>query len=101
MNQSNVAILAILQAKPEKAQEVADFLKGALALAEEEPDTCTWFALRLGPLSFGIFDTFKDDKGRQQHLNGPIAAALMANAEELLSVAPDIKQIEVLAAKVN
>lgn len=101
MKQSNVAILAMLQAKPEKAQEVESFLKGALALAEEEPGTCTWFALKLGPLSFGIFDTFNDDEGRQLHLNGPIAAALMANAEELLSVAPDIKQIEVLAAKVE
>lgn len=101
MSNSNVAILAMLEAKPKKAQELEDFLKEALLLAEKEPDTCTWFALKLGPLSFGIFDTFKDDEGRQLHLNGPIAAALMANAEELLSVAPDIKQIEVLAAKVE
>ncbi|PCJ30299.1 MAG: antibiotic biosynthesis monooxygenase [Gammaproteobacteria bacterium] len=101
MSNSNVAILAMLEAKPEKAQELEDFLTGALALAEKEPDTYTWFALKLGPLSFGIFDTFKDDEGRQLHLNGPIAAALMANAEELLSTAPDIKQIEVLAAKIE
>ena len=100
MKESNVAILAKLEAKPDKVQEVADFLKGALPLAQEEAQTNTWFALQLGPSTFGIFDTFADDAGRQAHLNGPIAAALMANAEELLSEAPEILQVTVLAAKV-
>ncbi|TQV75942.1 antibiotic biosynthesis monooxygenase [Exilibacterium tricleocarpae] len=100
MSQSNVGILATLKAKHEKVQEVEAFLKGAITLAEEESGTCTWFALKLGPSTFGIFDTFQNDEGRQQHLNGKIAVALMANAEELMLEAPDIKQIEILAAKI-
>lgn len=68
-------------------------------MAENEPKTLTWFALKIGPSMFGILDTFQNDEGRQLHLSGSIAAALMANAEDLLLDVPDIKQIEVLVAK--
>lgn len=94
-----VGLLARVEAKPGKEQEVQRFLESALGLAEQEPETTAWFAIRLGPSSFGIFDVFPDDSGRQAHLQGPIAAALMANAEELLAEPPDIQQIDVLAAK--
>ncbi|MDQ3691960.1 MAG: antibiotic biosynthesis monooxygenase [Chloroflexota bacterium] len=94
-----VGLLVRLEAKPGKEQEVADFLAGALPLAQNEPDTTAWFATKLGPSTFGIFDVFPDDSGRQAHLNGPIAAALMENAESLLSEAPEITPIEILAAK--
>ena len=95
----HVALLARLEAKPGKENEVADLLKGALTLANAEPATTVWFALRLGPSTFGIFDAFPDEAGRQAHLAGPIAAALMAKAPELLSQAPTIERVEVLAAK--
>ena len=93
------AILARLEAKPGKEDEVASFLEGALPLVEAEPGTITWYAVRLGPSEFGIFDTFESDDGRQAHLNGKVAEALMANAEELFASPPDIKPIDVLAAK--
>ncbi|MBC7892669.1 MAG: antibiotic biosynthesis monooxygenase [Sphingobacteriaceae bacterium] len=95
----NVALLVRLEAKPGKESAVADFLRGGLALAQQEPDTVTWYALQLGPSTFGIFDTFPADEGRQAHLSGPIAAALMANAEELLSQPPTIEMVDLLAAK--
>lgn len=94
-----VGLWAMLEAKPGKEAEVAAFLKSALPLAEAEPETKAWFALRIGPSTFGIFDVFPDDKGRQAHLNGPIAAALMAKAGELLAKPPSIEQIDLLAAK--
>jgi len=74
-------------------------LKGALSLAENEPATVSWFAFRIGKSTFGIFDTFNDEAGRQAHLSGQIAAALMANAPELLSKPPVIEQLDLLAAK--
>jgi quinol monooxygenase YgiN len=95
----NVALLVRLEAKPGKEQEVATLLSGALPLAEQEPATTTWFALRLGPSTFGIFDAFSDDTGRQAHLSGPIAAALMAKAPDLFSKPPQIEKVDVLAAK--
>lgn len=95
-----VALLARLEAKPDKAGAVEALLKSALALANEERLTPVWFAFRLGPTSFGIFDAFASEAGREAHLNGPIAAALMANASELLSAPPQIEEVEVLAAKV-
>jgi quinol monooxygenase YgiN len=94
-----VGLLARIEAKPGKEQEVADFLAGALPLAQDEPDTTAWFATQLGPSTFGIFDVFGDDSGRQAHLNGPIAAALLGRADELLSEPPDIKPVDILAAK--
>jgi quinol monooxygenase YgiN len=94
-----LALLARLEAKPGKEEAVATFLSGALPLAEAEPATTTWFALRLGPTTFGIFDTFPDENGRQAHLSGPIATALMAKASELLSAPPVIERVDILAAK--
>jgi quinol monooxygenase YgiN len=94
-----VGLLVRLVAKPGKEKTVADFLAGALPLAQAEPATVTWFAIKLSDSEFGIFDAFPDDAGRKAHLNGPIAAALMANAADLLAVPPVIEQVEVLAAK--
>ena len=97
----NVALLARLEAKPGKEAAVADLLKSALPLANAEPATTVWFALRIGPSTFGIFDAFADDAGRQAHLAGQIAAALMARAPELLAQPPTIEQVDVLAAKLT
>ena len=94
-----VGLLVRLQAKPGKEAEVARFLESGLALANQESATLVWFALRLGPETFGIFDAFADDAGRKAHLGGPIAAALMAKASELLAQPPQIEQVDVLAAK--
>ena len=93
------ALLARLEAKPGKEQEVADFIKSALPLAQQEAETISWYALQMGPSTFGIFDTFENEEGRKAHLAGPIAAALMAKASELLAKAPVIEQIDVLAVK--
>jgi quinol monooxygenase YgiN len=94
-----LALLVRLEAKPGKESEVARFLEGALPLANQESTTPVWFALRMGPSTFGIFDAFPDEAGRRAHLGGPIAAALMANAENLLSAPPKIEQVELLAVK--
>jgi quinol monooxygenase YgiN len=94
-----LAILALLHARPGKEQEAEDFLKSAQPLAVAEPATTTWYALKLGPASFGIFDTFQDEAGRQAHLTGDIAKALMARAEELFDQSPSIQMVEILASK--
>ncbi len=94
-----VALFVRLEAKNGKEKEVAGFLDQALEMARQEATTPVWFALRLGPQTFGVFDAFKDEAGRQNHLNGPIAQALMANAAELLSAPPSIEQLDVLGAK--
>jgi quinol monooxygenase YgiN len=88
-----------LEAKPGKENEVAAFLKQGLDLANQEASTATWFALRLGRTTFAIFDAFRDEQGRQTHLNGPIAQALMATAPQLLASPPVIEPMEVLGAK--
>jgi len=88
-----------LEAKPGKEEEVAAFLKQAVQLVQKETTTPLWFALRLGKQSFAIFDSFNDEAGRQAHLNGPIAAALMAQAPNLFTGAPVIEQLDVLGAK--
>lgn len=95
----NVALLVRLEAKPGKEAEVESFLKSGLPLAEQEPATTVWFAIRMGPSTFGIFDAFPDDAGRQAHMSGRIAAALMAKAPDLLAKAPVIENVDVLAAK--
>jgi quinol monooxygenase YgiN len=95
----SVGILAKLTAKPGKEVEVEEFLKSALPLANQEEATTVWFALRLGPSTFGIFDAFADETGRDAHLSGPIASALMAKWQELLSEPPIIEKVDVLAAK--
>ena len=94
-----VALFARLEAKPGKESEVAAFLMQGLQLANQETTTPLWFALRLGPTTFAIFDAFRDETGRQNHLNGPIAKALMENAPNLLSTPPAIERMEVLGAK--
>ncbi|HVY31071.1 MAG TPA: antibiotic biosynthesis monooxygenase [Polyangiaceae bacterium] len=96
-----VGIWARLQAKPGKEREVAAFLAGALPLAQQEAKTVVWFAVRLSEREFGIFDAFADDSGRSAHLEGPIAAALMAKAGELLAEPPRIEKVDVLAAKLQ
>jgi quinol monooxygenase YgiN len=95
----SVALFARLEAKPGKEKDVAKFLEAGLSMANQEATTPIWFALRLGPTTFGIFDAFTDESGRQAHLNGPIAKALMAKASELLAKPPAIEQVEVLGAK--
>ena len=93
------ALFVRLEAKPGQEAAVADFLASALPLANAESGTTAWFALKFGPSTFGVFDAFADEAGRQAHLQGPIAAALMANADALLSSPPNIEKIDLLAAK--
>jgi len=93
------ALYVRLEAKPGKEAEVETFLRGGLAIVQQEPATTAWFALRMGPSTFGIFDAFPDDAGRQAHLSGRVAAALMAKASELLAKPPAIEKVDVLAAK--
>jgi len=95
----NVALFVRLVAKTGKEAEVEHFLRDALPLVEAEPATPVWFAIRLGPRTFGIFDAFPDNAGRQAHLSGQVAAALMAQAPELLAEPPSIEQADILAAK--
>jgi quinol monooxygenase YgiN len=92
-------LLVVLEAKPGKEDEVARFFESALPLVEEEPGTAAWFAICLGPTTFGIFDVFTDELAREAHLNGKVAAALMERAEELFSEKPKIQKLDVLAAK--
>jgi quinol monooxygenase YgiN len=96
---TKTALFVQLEAKPGKEAEVESFLKGALPIVGAEPATVAWFAIRLGPSRFGIFDAFPDESGRQAHLSGRVAAALMAKAPELLAVAPVIEKVDVLADK--
>lgn len=95
-----VALFVRLKAKPGKEVDVARFLESGLTLANQEATTPIWFALQLGPATFGIFDAFADDAGRKAHLAGPIAVALMAKASELLAEPPQIEQVDVLGAKI-
>lgn len=99
MNAFNLAIIARIEAKPEKTTEVENLLKNALTLAKQENHTTSWFALKIGKNSYGIFDTFENKEGRERHLNGKIAQALLGKVEELLSCPPEIIKAEVIAAK--
>ena len=92
-------LLARVEARPGKEEQVLEFLKSALPLAEAEPGTVRWYALQIGPSTFGIFDTFETDEARTAHLGGDIAAALMANASELLATDPVIEKVQLLAIK--
>jgi quinol monooxygenase YgiN len=94
-----VALFVRLEAKPGKEKEVEKFLMSGLPIVQEEPATIAWFGIRLGPSTFGIFDAFPDENGRQAHLTGRVAAALMAKAPELLAKPPTIEKVDVLAAK--
>jgi quinol monooxygenase YgiN len=94
-----VALFVKLEAKPGKEKDVERFLLSGLPLVQEEPATIAWFGIRLGPSTFGIFDAFPDEAGRQAHLSGKVAAALMEKAGELFSKPPSIEKADVLAAK--
>jgi quinol monooxygenase YgiN len=96
---SKLAIWAQLEARPGKEKEVEEFLKSAQPLAEQEKGTVSWYAIKMGPGKYGIFDTFNDEAGRNAHLTGAIAKALFAKADELFAKAPEIAKPEVLAAK--
>lgn len=93
------ALFVRLEAKPGKEQDVEAFLKSGLPVVQEEPETVAWFGLRLGPSTFGIFDAFPGEEGRNAHLSGKVAAALMAQAEDLFSEPPSIEKVDVLASK--
>ena len=95
----SLGLFVRLEAKPGKEKEVAAFLKQGLQMANQEPTTLTWFSVRLGTSTFAVFDTFADEAGRETHLNGPIAQALMANAPDLLSAPPSIEKTEILGVK--
>lgn len=94
-----VALYVRLEAKPGKEADVESFLKGGLALVQQEPDTTAWFAIRMGQSTFGIFDAFPGEPGRQAHLAGKVAAALKEKAPELFAAPPVIEKVDVLAAK--
>ncbi len=96
----SVGLLVRIEAVPGREADVESFLEGGLSLVNEEPDTITWYAIRLGPSTFGIFDTFPDDSGRQAHLSGQVAAALMENVGELIEE-PTIEPVDVIAAKLS
>lgn len=95
----NLALYVRLHAKPGKEAALEAFLKSALPLVEKEPETVTWYALKFGPATYGIFDTFSDEHGRQEHLSGKIAEALMANAADLLAEMPAIETVDLIAVK--
>jgi quinol monooxygenase YgiN len=91
------ALCVKLEAKPGKEKAVADFLRSAIPLVEAEPATLAWYAIQFSPSTFGIFDAFPDEAGRQAHLTGKIAAALTAKASELLAKPPSIEKVDILA----
>jgi quinol monooxygenase YgiN len=96
---NKLGILATLQARPGKENEVETFLQSAGPMVEAETGTTTWFAFKIGPATFGIFDTFKNEEGRAAHINGEVAKALFARAEELFVTPPEIKTVDILAEK--
>jgi quinol monooxygenase YgiN len=93
------ALLALLQARPGKEAAVEEFLRSALPLAQQEADTASWYAFKIGSSTFGIYDTFANEEGRKAHLTGDIAKALMARADELFSTPPKIESLDILAVK--
>jgi quinol monooxygenase YgiN len=95
----NVGLFVLLEAKPGKEEAVAEFLRQGKALVEAEPATIAWFGVRLGPSTFAIFDAFPDEAGRQAHLSGKVAAALMEKAADLLAQPPSIQKADILASK--
>jgi len=94
-----VGLLVRLEAKPGKEAQVSDFLESAVGVVGSEPATTAWFAIRVGPTTFGIFDAFPNDAGRRAHIQGRLAAALTGKVTELLALPPDIQPVDVLAAK--
>jgi quinol monooxygenase YgiN len=96
-----VGLFVRLEAKPGRESDVEHFLRSSLAIVEEEPDTKAWFAIRIGPSTYAIFDAFEGEKGRQAHLSGRVAAALAVKAEDLLAIPPVIEKVDVLASKIT
>jgi quinol monooxygenase YgiN len=96
---NKLGLLATLQVRPGKETEVEQFLKSASPLVDAETGTTTWFAFRVGPATYGIFDTFRDNDGRSAHVNGAVAEALFARAEELFVEHPDVKPVDIIAEK--
>ncbi len=96
---TTVGLLVRLKAKAGKEAEVQRFLESGRTIVESEPATTAWFAIRMGPSEFGIFDAFPDDSGRQAHLAGRVAEALMAQADDLFDAPPDMQPVDVLADK--
>ena len=96
-----LAILVMLEARPGKTEDLEALLRSALPIAEAEPGTVSWYALKLGPRSFGIFDTFADHRGREAHLGGEIARTLLARVDELLAKPPSIELSELLGVKTS
>jgi quinol monooxygenase YgiN len=96
---TNAALFVRLEAKPGKERDVEQLLRNGLRLVEDEPDTINWYAIRLGYSTFGIFDTFTSDGGRQAHLTGELAKSLMAKTSQLLLYPPTIEKADVLAVK--
>lgn len=94
-----LGVLALLEAKPGKGEDLGKFLEGGRDLAAAEPGTVTWYAFKISDTQYGIFDTFDDDGGRQAHLVGEIPAALSQVADALLATPPDIRTVDVLAVK--
>lgn len=93
-----LGLLVTLKAKPGKEMEVSNFIKEAVNLARKEEKTISWYSFKIDESTFGLFDTFEAESGREAHLNGPIASALMEKASDLLSEDPDIKKIDILSA---
>jgi quinol monooxygenase YgiN len=96
----NLGLFVRLEAKPGKENEVAKLLQSALPLLRDEPATAVWFAIQFGPTSFGVFDAFPDEAGREEHLAGKVAAALKSQASELLAAPPEIAKVDVIASRV-
>lgn len=95
----NVGLFVRLEAKPGKEADVDNFLREGLFLVEEEPNTTAWFAIRMGPSTFGVFDAFLNEPGRQEHLSGKLATALAEKTNELFTSPPTVEKVDVLAAK--
>ncbi|MBS0289779.1 MAG: antibiotic biosynthesis monooxygenase [Proteobacteria bacterium] len=94
-----VGLLVRLEAKPGKEQEVEEFIQAGLALVEEEPKTVNWYGIKIGATTYGIFDTFNDDSGKEAHLTGKVAKALFEKAPDLFKEPPHVEAVDILAAK--
>jgi quinol monooxygenase YgiN len=94
-----LGLLVTLESKPGMQDDVARFLEDGLAAVNQEPGTVTWYAFRMNDTTFGIYDTFHEENGREAHLSGEVAQALGRVADDLLAAPPDIRQIDVIAAK--
>jgi len=94
-----IGLLATIEAKADKGDELGELLKSARDMAAEEGGTITWYAFKMSNTTYGIFDTFETEEGRQAHLSGPIVKALGEAGPDLLDGEPMIMQLEILAVK--